>query len=196
MNFLEYYFGEGMLSFIQSKVSSKSKNPKNIHLWQSIENQASKKFGKRSSNTKDDWVRVEYKKRGGTFTEEFDFGIQSSTGYSEIYKNPTIADKTEMIDSNIFASFRGIIDPNGNLYTWVDSGALHEDVLEKLKLTHDYRAVPFYIYPRDKNNIIISYWSRQSISREEKLKYREIVQNNKYLKDFMEEPIRIKEEKI
>jgi hypothetical protein len=128
-----------------------------------------------------------------TFYEKFAKGVKSQYGYSELYVNPNLADRDEMVGTDKFASFRGIIDPNGDLYVWVDKAALHDEVLEDLGLYNNYKAVPIYIYPEDVHNIIISYWSRQTASEEDKKSYKDRVLNNKYLKDFLNEPIRIKE---
>ncbi|MDD5651713.1 MAG: hypothetical protein PHF86_15060 [Candidatus Nanoarchaeia archaeon] len=128
-----------------------------------------------------------------TFYEKFAKGVKSQYGYSELYINPNIADRDEMVGTDIFASFRGIIDPKGNLYVWIDKAALHDEVLEDLGLYNNYKAIPIYIYPDDKYNVIISYWSRQTASNEDKKSYKDRVLNNKYLKDFLNKPISIKE---
>lgn len=126
------------------------------------------------------------------FYEKFSQGVKSQYGYSEVYINPTYADKKEMMGNDRFASFRGIIDPKGDLFVWVDKAAIHEEVLAELGLSHNYEAIPLYIYPDDEYNVIISYWTRSTASEEDKSKYYDRATNNQHLKTFLDQPISIK----
>jgi hypothetical protein len=70
-NFTEYYYQNESFSDMIGSVKNIFANdgyPKNVQLWKSIEKEASRLYGKKDSIIKRNWMKSQYKNKGGMFT--------------------------------------------------------------------------------------------------------------------------------